>query len=111
MAKTGRESFKFMLRMPDDLRELLTGSATLSGRSVTAEILERLESTYRGVREDCAEVLSLKAELAAERLARADADRKYDALIKEIIASIDRHPEEGVRIMAALRAKGIWRPE
>ncbi|TBG20637.1 Arc family DNA-binding protein [Rhizobium johnstonii] len=46
MAKTSRDSFKFMLRLPDELREKLKVAADASGRSVTAEILARLEDTF-----------------------------------------------------------------
>lgn len=48
MAKTSRESFKFMLRLPDDLRDSLREAADANGRSVTAEILERLEGSFTG---------------------------------------------------------------
>jgi len=46
MAKTARDSFKFMLRLPDDLREALKGACEQSGRSMTAEIIARLEASF-----------------------------------------------------------------
>lgn len=46
MAKTTRDSFKFMLRLPDDLRDQLRKAAEENGRSVTAEILARLEMSF-----------------------------------------------------------------
>ncbi len=47
MAKTGRQSFQFMLRLPDDLRERLKVLSDESGRSMTAEIVARLEGSLR----------------------------------------------------------------
>jgi plasmid stability protein len=46
MAKTSRESFKFMLRLPDELRDKLRQTSDESGRSVTAEIIARLEASF-----------------------------------------------------------------
>ncbi|HEV7255758.1 MAG TPA: Arc family DNA-binding protein [Mesorhizobium sp.] len=46
MAKTGRQSFQFMLRLPDDLRERLRVASEASGRSMTAEIVYRLEGSF-----------------------------------------------------------------
>lgn len=46
MAKTSRESFKFMLRLPEDLRDRLKSIADASGRSMTAEIIDRLEDSF-----------------------------------------------------------------
>lgn len=48
MPKTARDSFKFMLRLPDELREALKRASEESGRSVTAEIIHRLEQTFAG---------------------------------------------------------------
>ena len=46
MAKTARDSFKFMLRLPDELRDKLRSASEASGRSMTAEIIERLERSF-----------------------------------------------------------------
>jgi len=48
MAKTGRESFKFMLRLPDDLRDRLREASEENNRSMTAEIIDRLEDSLDG---------------------------------------------------------------
>ncbi|MGE8126594.1 Arc family DNA-binding protein [Methylobacterium sp. NPDC080182] len=42
---TGRESDKFMLRMPDGMRDRLKAEAEANKRSMNAEIVARLEST------------------------------------------------------------------
>ncbi|RIY01477.1 Arc family DNA-binding protein [Aureimonas flava] len=46
MAKTGRESFQQMLRLPDGMRERLKAVADSNGRSVNAEIVQRLEDSF-----------------------------------------------------------------
>lgn len=46
VAKTSRESFQFMLRLPDDLRARIKSATDKSGRSMTAEILVALEEKF-----------------------------------------------------------------
>jgi cobalamin biosynthesis protein CobT len=48
MAKTGRESVQQMLRLPDDLRESLREASEANGRSLNAEIVQRLEKSFAG---------------------------------------------------------------
>lgn len=43
MAKTGRSSDQFMLRLPEDLRDRIRSIAERNGRSMNAEIVLRLE--------------------------------------------------------------------
>lgn len=43
---TGRESDKFMLRLPDGMRERIKAAADASGRSMNAEIVATLEEKY-----------------------------------------------------------------
>lgn len=42
---TGRESDKFMLRLPDGMRDRLKSLAATNGRSLNAEIVQRLEAS------------------------------------------------------------------
>lgn len=44
--QTGRESDKFMLRLPDGMRERIRIEAELNGRSMNAEIVATLEKAY-----------------------------------------------------------------
>ncbi len=48
MSPTGRESDKFMLRLPDGMRDSIKASAEKNGRSMNAEIVSALE-LYLGI--------------------------------------------------------------
>lgn len=43
---TGRESDKFMLRLPDGMRERIATAASAAGRSMNAEIVARLAGSF-----------------------------------------------------------------
>jgi len=43
---TNRDSDKFMLRLPDGMRDRIKLSADKNGRSMNAEIVARLQATY-----------------------------------------------------------------
>lgn len=43
---TGRESDKFMLRLPDGMRDRIKAAAEANGRSMNAEIVATLEEKY-----------------------------------------------------------------
>lgn len=43
---TGRDSDKFMLRLPDGMRDAISERAKASGRSMNAEIIYRLQRTF-----------------------------------------------------------------
>lgn len=43
---TGRDSDKFMLRLPDGMRERIKSAAERNGRSMNAEIVSTLEQAY-----------------------------------------------------------------
>lgn len=45
---TGRESDKFMLRLPDGMRDRIAEAARHSGRSMNAEIIVRLDGSFEG---------------------------------------------------------------
>lgn len=44
--QTGRESDKFMLRLPDGMRDRIKYAADLNKRSMNAEIIATLETAY-----------------------------------------------------------------
>ncbi len=44
--QTGRESDKFMLRLPDGMRDRIKAAAEKNGRSMNAEIVNALESVF-----------------------------------------------------------------
>ena len=68
---TGRESDKFMLRFPEGMRARITEAARGAGRSMNAEIISRLESTFDpGLLKESAraELVRLVNEAVDERL-------------------------------------------
>lgn len=46
MAQTDRESDRFMLRLPDGMRDRIKSTAAKNGRSMNAEIVSSLEKNY-----------------------------------------------------------------
>ena len=49
------QSYKFVLRLPDELRDRVAEAATLYRRSINSEIVARLEQSLGGIPEDDAE--------------------------------------------------------
>ena len=49
------QSYKFVLRLPDDLRERVSEASRLYRRSINSEIVARLEQSLTGIPEDVAE--------------------------------------------------------
>jgi hypothetical protein len=47
--QAGRDSDKFMLRLPDGMRERIKASADANGRSMNSEIIARLDWTFSPV--------------------------------------------------------------
>lgn len=47
---TGRDSDKFMLRLPDGMRDRIADAAKDNKRSMNAEIVARLEETFNSLR-------------------------------------------------------------
>ena len=90
MGKTGRQSFQFMLRLPDELREKLKAIAEVNGRSMTGEIIARLEDTFAvesygealervAVKDDLAQRSANSADI---RTRLAAIEKKLDRLLK-----------------------------
>ena len=67
MAKQGRGSEQAMIRLPDGMRDRLKAEADQSGRSMNAEIVARLEDSFR-------DPLVLPADLI-DRISRHATDR------------------------------------
>ena len=87
MAKTGRQSFQFMLRLPDDLRERLRVASEANGRSMTAEIISRLEDTI--ITESFAESLEL-AGVKSDLTRKAKEASEVQQRLATIEAKLDR---------------------
>ena len=76
MAKTGRGSEAFMLRLPDGLRDRIRAAAEAEGRSMNAEIVAALEARFP------------EPEAAADH-GRAEAERALEVL-RRYLARVDR---------------------
>lgn len=46
MRKLPSEGYKLLLRLPDGMREIIQDAATANGRTMTGEIVARLESSF-----------------------------------------------------------------
>lgn len=61
MAKAARGSDQFMLRLPDGMREHIKAAADLSGRSMNAEIIARLDESFNPIAKQPMMVVRLEA--------------------------------------------------
>ncbi|TAY68441.1 Arc family DNA-binding protein [Rhizobium leguminosarum] len=67
---TGRDSDKFMLRLPDGMREELKEKAAANGRSMNTEIITRLEDSFESGNQAPSSIDEI-AKLAARQLTSA----------------------------------------
>ncbi|WP_285295511.1 Arc family DNA-binding protein [Aureimonas altamirensis] len=80
MNKTTAESDKFMLRLPNGMRDELKAAAAENGRSMNAEIVHRLETSFsatRGITPDHPMVQSVMT-MAMHALAASYAEMEDD---------------------------------
>lgn len=90
---TGRDSDKFMLRLPDGMRDRLKAQAEANKRSMNAEIVARLERTLRHHTPDGV------ADPAAIEDMRSAANMLYEALAMA--------RAEGGRVTLEVKVEGI----
>lgn len=88
-APTGRDSDKFMLRLPDGMRDRIRDSAEANSRSMNAEIVARLEASLADREPDI--VLMGKSMLA-----------ELERLIERASDNIQK-TEEGLSIIEKLK--------
>ncbi|MDW9699243.1 Arc family DNA-binding protein [Sinorhizobium meliloti] len=81
MAKQGRGSEQAMIRLPDGMRDRLKAEAERSGRSMNAEIVDRLEQSFRTPVEIPQDLL--------ERI-EAYAQRQGRTISEEVLRLLDR---------------------
>lgn len=88
--KPGRGSDQFPLRLPDGMRERIKVAAEANGRSMNAEIIERLTTTFMDDEFTVAspnfdKLLQVVADIAAEKATRRMIERmfEYDRLPPE----------------------------
>lgn len=115
MAKTSRQSFQFMLRLPDELRERLKAAAEETGRSVTAEILERLESSFledhlRGGA-TVEEFEKLKTEVVRQAAINSALNANLSELFTLLAGPKGQARDQAIAVLTALRMHGVKVPE
>lgn len=66
--QTGRESDKFMLRLPDGMRERIKAEAEANNRSMNAEIVARLEGSFTSSNPELLVTIDEKIGAILERL-------------------------------------------
>ena len=79
---TGRESAKFMLRLPDGMRERIAEEAKANNRSMNAEIVARLQAS-----------MDQKAPNPTQVFADPDAMAKAEDLAQRIVETAQAHVE------------------
>ncbi|WBU51877.1 Arc family DNA-binding protein [Paracoccus sp. SCSIO 75233] len=100
---TGRESDKFMLRLPDGMRDRIKAAAEGSGRSMNAEIVATLNEKYPAEEPSYRNLLSMTLDfLIVEGLTDKTTDDK-----EELLARLDNLPAELREDTAGRLTKGI----
>lgn len=110
---TGRESDKFMLRLPDGMRERIKEVADASGRSMNAEIVFRLNASlsYNSMEDMFADQLAQRDQNLAERRRDAEAlasliDDLADQISEKVIADLKGQDRPASSLLVLLRIKG-----
>lgn len=86
---TGRESDKFMLRLPDGMRERLKKEAADNGRSLNAEIIQRLRTTLE--MDDYVPVENIQTDKAGRELELSGVDaRRFGEIVLETLALLQK---------------------
>lgn len=109
-SSTGRESDKFMLRLPDGMRGRVATSAKAAGRSMNAEIVARLQQSF----DNADEVRRLRLLLEDKRLSGLDAEANENVR-QQLYILLDTNGyvvswAEIQAILAALRKAGNFTP-
>lgn len=95
--QTGRESDKFMLRLPDGMRGRIKAAADMNGRSMNAEIVNLLEQEFPAPKEDAIDRAAREVvELLTAKVPREVWTDDFESRIRQLI---EKHatnlPEKG----------------
>lgn len=109
-SSTGRQSDKFMLRLPDGMRERVAAAAKTAGRSMNAEIVARLQQSF----DSADEVRRLRLLLEDKRLSELDAEGP-DAVRQHLYILLDTNGyvvswAEIQAVLGAIKSKGGFNP-
>lgn len=94
---TGRDSDKFMLRLPDGLRDRIKEKADSNGRSMNAEIVQLLEREYPSEVFSAEEFVSYLQKLTGpmsldEQIEKAEV---LNATLRQLGVDLEAHLESG----------------
>ena len=81
---TGRESDKFMLRLPDGMRDRIAEAAKANNRSMNAEIVSRLEASLRYNTEDASFIFRQHDDLLDLNIKYSELQDAYKRLMDEL---------------------------
>lgn len=104
--KTGRESDKIMLRVPDGMRDRLKDEAAANNRSMNSEIVARLEASFS---ESDISAREARLERALDNLLmQRDDEAKQNAALKMSIATLSAQVQS---LTEAAKALGFSSPK
>jgi len=86
-----------MIRLPDGMRERIRDAAEKTGRSMNAEIVARIESTFQMDElfgEPSPALTDIKAVLDAESAARAEMQEMIDAIAEQMGVKLKPRPAD-----------------
>lgn len=86
---TNRDSDRFMLRLPDGMRDRIKAAAEANNRSMNAEVVASLEEKYPDPREDL-ELSTLASWLDYVRY--GGPEEEFDDRLFEVDARLEKHP-------------------
>jgi len=101
MAKTGRQSFQQMLRLPDELKDRIKAAAEANNRSMNAEIVARLEGRIEQDEEGQSIRISLPRKLLDRIVHQAELVEEDPNLL--IVRALAEHFPETETALDALR--------
>lgn len=106
MAKAGRGSDQFMVRLPEGMRDRIAASADHNGRSMNAEIVARLENSFASNVDPKA--LSDAFAIAEDMRARVEQHGKYLEEVEKQLAEDRKRFGAQIREKRAELANQVW---
>lgn len=93
MAKTSNDSDKFIIRLPDGMREMIKAAAVKNGRTMNAEVVSRIEM-YDVLWANMAEYSGDNERLTGELTATKAALAEQQAITRALQGLLNQHSEE-----------------
>ncbi|PZP59725.1 MAG: DNA-binding protein [Pseudoxanthomonas spadix] len=96
--KTQQAQDKFVVRFPDGMRDKIAAAAEASGRSMNAEIVQRIENSFEAV-----QALGDTVALARDALAQADSWRVLVDHLQQALRERDAQAAENLQTIQELK--------